>query len=47
MAFEKLSPLLKQKASIKEIRSVDRKVLRPVPSDHLSCSFSSEGGEGG
>jgi hypothetical protein len=29
MAFEKLSPLLKQKAGIKEIRSVDRKVLRP------------------
>jgi hypothetical protein len=28
-AFEKLSPLLKQKARIKEIRSVDRKVLRP------------------
>jgi DNA-binding NarL/FixJ family response regulator len=29
MVIEKLSPLLKQKARIKEIRSVDRKVLRP------------------
>jgi DNA-binding NarL/FixJ family response regulator len=29
MAIEKLSPYLKKKATIKEIRIVDRKVLRP------------------